>query len=455
VSVSVRNSGAQPRGAGPTLMRVLMIQRHWQKFSTFQAQFRKSASELAENDNDHELAKVSVSPRQWERWYAGSLKREPHPDACRVLEHMFGFPISQLLSPASRHVVTSQKPRSADQIHEPSDRSDKSRSLKGGNSNTSHEAIRRTLEDSLARGAIVDSRLKDWERLVLRYGRATRDRSAQVLVEEISSDLIELSCVMEKRMPLSSQLRLTHVTAELSGLMSLLFCLLDDRPAFHRWARTARLAASEVADPPTLSWVLAQEAHGHFYSGDLHETLQVARHASDVTRRHCVGTGLAAAIEARACAVMGRSQEMRSALDRAETVLSHLSGDDVTPSAFGYHEGSLRFHESNCYTHLQDVKSAFEAQDRALALCSKADHYDWALTRLDRAQCLIYDHDVSGGLVYATETFTALAQSDLQGLIRVRGQTLLDSVPERERGLAPARDLKGALMLGNESKDLP
>lgn len=82
----------------PTLLRALITERHWQRYGTFQAQFRRAARELSERERDPDLAKLTVSSRQWERWYAGRVKTEPHPDACRVLEHMFGHPVKQLLS---------------------------------------------------------------------------------------------------------------------------------------------------------------------------------------------------------------------------------------------------------------------------------------------------------------------------------------------------------------------
>jgi transcriptional regulator with XRE-family HTH domain len=92
----------EPEQAGepsrPTLLRSLITERHWQKFRAFQAQFRRAARDLAERDGDPDLAKLTVSSRQWERWYSGNVKTEPHPDACRVLEHMFGYPVQQLLA---------------------------------------------------------------------------------------------------------------------------------------------------------------------------------------------------------------------------------------------------------------------------------------------------------------------------------------------------------------------
>jgi transcriptional regulator with XRE-family HTH domain len=86
----------------PTLLRALIAERHWQTFRAFAAQFRRAAGELAERDGDPDLAKLTVSPRQWERWCSGSVKTEPYPDACRVLEHMFGYPVQQLLASANQ-----------------------------------------------------------------------------------------------------------------------------------------------------------------------------------------------------------------------------------------------------------------------------------------------------------------------------------------------------------------
>jgi hypothetical protein len=102
----------------PTLLRALITERHWQRFQTFEAQFRHVARELAEHEHDPDLAKLTVSPRQWERWYAGNVKTEPHPDACRVLEHMFGYPVQQLLVPVSCQKIDSDRPEeSFEDVH--------------------------------------------------------------------------------------------------------------------------------------------------------------------------------------------------------------------------------------------------------------------------------------------------------------------------------------------------
>ena len=234
------------------------------------------------------------------------------------------------------------------------------------------------MNDTLSRGAITHTTLDDWERTAIRYARATRDRPASILIADLARDLQELNDMLAHPLPSSAQRRLTRVAAQLTGLMCLTLCILDDRPAFRRWARTARLV------------VLAQEAHGHYYSGDMLEAVDVARRAYETSAVPCTGAALGAALEARAQATLGRNEETHNALARAEEALSYLGGDVLIPSAFGYNEASFRFHAGNAYTHLRDVKSAFRARDRALDLCAPENYTDWAMTRLDRAQCLIY-----------------------------------------------------------------
>lgn len=65
-----------------------------------------------------------------------------------------------------------------------------------------------------------------------------------------------------------------------------MFVKLDDRDAFRRWAGTARAAAAEAGDPAVMSWVLGQEAYGHYYGGDLRAAVDVARQAQDLPAGH-------------------------------------------------------------------------------------------------------------------------------------------------------------------------
>lgn len=91
-------SGASVAGEqGPSLLRTILADRHWQVFRTFRAHFVRAARELADHEGDPTVGMLDVSERQFHRWLQGV---RPRPDACRVLESMFDHPIARLIGPA-------------------------------------------------------------------------------------------------------------------------------------------------------------------------------------------------------------------------------------------------------------------------------------------------------------------------------------------------------------------
>jgi hypothetical protein len=85
------------------------------------------------------------------------------------------------------------------------------------------------------------------------------------------------------------------------------------------------------------------------------------------------------------------------------------------------------------------------AQDRALELCAPDNYADWAMTRLDRAQCLIYAGDIASGLEYARETMTTITPAQRRGIITLRGRDIVETLPEGEKRLPPARNFRELL----------
>lgn len=310
------------------------------------------------------------------------------------------------------------------------------------------EHLRRRLHDLFAGGEVSGASVDDWELIVARYGLATKDRPATLLLGDLAADIAELERIMAQCRSLSALRRLTRVAANLSGLMCLTLVKLDDRQDFRRWARTARTAANEADDAVTFSWVLAQEAYGHYYSGDLAEAVNVAQHAQAVVPNSaCVGAVLAAALEGRAQAALGRVEETRNALRRAETLLSNLDMATAVPSAFVYNEAQLRFHESNALTNLGDTRAAGLAQERALELVAPTDFMDRAFTRLDRAMCLATEGAATEASSYARDTLLDLSGAQRLGIIAGRARQILTAMPSETRTLPPVRELNDLLML--------
>ena len=309
------------------------------------------------------------------------------------------------------------------------------------------ELVRRGLDEALSAGAVTGRSLDEWEQTVARYGRATRDRPAALLVAELAVDLAELRGMIGSSRTASSLRRLARVTAQMSGLMCLLFVKLDEPGAFRRWARTARLRRREADDADTYSWVLAQEAYGHYYAGDLAEAADAARHAQDLAHsRPGVGAALAAALEAAGLRRAGRPSGNAPGAGPGRGVLSGLDAGSVSASAFGYSESQLRFHESNAYTNLHDTPAALKAQERALQLCPRSDYTDWAMTRLDHARCLADDGDAAGAVSYASKTLADLTGQQRQGIIALRGREIVNGLPERYQAVPAVRELRELTM---------
>jgi hypothetical protein len=88
--------------------------------------------------------------------------------------------------------------------------------------------------------------------------------------------------------------------------------------------------------------------------------------------------------------------------------LSRQDASAIGTSAFGYNEAQLRFHEGNAFTHLRDTNAAWRAQDVTLALCPASDYMDRTMIKLDRANCLAHDGDVTGAVAIMVEAATSI-----------------------------------------------
>jgi tetratricopeptide (TPR) repeat protein len=302
------------------------------------------------------------------------------------------------------------------------------------------ELLRQSLHEAVSENALSDASVDDWEQTALRHGTSSRDRPSGLFVADLRADLAELTRDITRCQSSSALRRLTRVAAQMSGLRVLAFVKLNRRAEFRSWARTARVAADEADDPITSAWVRGQEAYGYYYCGDFREAIDVARHAQEIARNiPSVGAAQAAALEARTHATLGLGEAMHAALHRAESILSRLDDSALVASAFGYSEPQFRFHEGSALTRLGDIKSAWKTHDRALELPS-TDYTDRAMTRLDRAECLLRDHDLSGALDYARRTLEDLNAGQRRGIISTRAREIADALPANCQKLPAARE---------------
>jgi hypothetical protein len=395
---------------------------------------------------------ATLSPRQLWRWMAGEVAGA-RPVAQRVAEFHWGYAFDILIGPPLPDAPLALAVRTPGAIapDRPVTTGAVDQGLVGLSFVERVELLRQGVHDALATGAMSEAGLDEWEETVLRHGQATRYRPAGALLVELAADFAELQRAFAQHQTSSSLRRLTRVTAQMAGLMFLVLIELNAPVAARNWARTARVAADEAGDSAMRSWVRAQEAYVHYYAGDLREALDVARHAQVIAGTTvCVGVPLAAALEARALAKLGLASSVRPVLDRAEAAVSTLDADAARPSAFGYNEAQLRFHEGNAFTHLGETGRARVAQDRALELYPRSDYLDRALVQLDRASCLALDGDTTATMAHATDTVLGLTADQRCGLILLRGQQILDTLTPSQQALPAAREFRDLLALSAE-----
>lgn len=93
-----------------SLLRRLLVERHWQRYSTFRVRFEEAAARLARETGQPRLARLTVSPRQFDRWVYGEIVSLPRDDACQVLEDLLGRPVHELFATTATPTKSRETP---------------------------------------------------------------------------------------------------------------------------------------------------------------------------------------------------------------------------------------------------------------------------------------------------------------------------------------------------------
>jgi hypothetical protein len=345
----------------PTLLRVLITGRHWQRFETFAAQFSRAARELAEQQGEPGITQVTVSSRQFERWFAGKVKTVPHPDSCRVLEYMFGYPVIQLLAPAN-HVKAEVATKTLGQgeslapvvrirnpeppVTNPSVISAPSR---GGST-----------RDDQCWWPADDSALSDTERIIamaarraLRFGAAAdasnigsesldqlRSETGRLAVaylqqplSQIVGDIVSLQdhtfSLLEGRQRPRETRDLYIVGGLTSGMLAKAAHDLRDPHMAMTHARTALLCARNAEQSALTAWVHGLQSLITYWADRPREALEYAQAGQQVPGLTGTVNVWLASLEARAWSALGNGLASRKAIERAGDLREHVVKDDL------------------------------------------------------------------------------------------------------------------------------
>jgi hypothetical protein len=346
-----------------TLLRMLITRRHWQRFETFAAQFARAAGELAEQQGEKGLAQVTVSSRQFERWYGGKVKTVPHPDSCRVLEHMFGYPVDRLLASAGQAGQTAEQaalgrsgsrapvvrvsepePRVTtpsviwtpshdehmrhDQPRRPADADDPAPS-------DPERIIAMAAQRAIRFGAAADATNIGSESLDQLRGEAGRLAVAylQQPLTEIVGDIVSLqdhtfSLLEGRQRP--RQTRDLYVVAGLaSGMLAKASHDLHEPHMAMTHARTALLCARNAEQTALTAWVHGLQSLITYWADRPREALEFAQAGQEIPGLTGTVNVWLASLEARAWSALGNGTASRDAIERAANLRENVVRDDL------------------------------------------------------------------------------------------------------------------------------
>src|ERR1700722_16429131 len=244
--------GGEVRGGGPTLLWMLLGERHWRQFRTVEGQFGRAARELAVREEEPGLAGLTVSEATFERWAFGKMKRGPLPDACRVLEHMFGFPVHQLLRPAE---LPEDQPETLMAQADSADEEERRRLLQslaalGVQVSPLNQALE-TVRTMFGATVGYDERdhLDSWEDSVIEYAYSYMSASPINLLPELASDLVTIRSVIRKVPAESPEYRgWCRVAGALSALLAKSLSNLGQSGESRRWWDMAQHMTDTAGD---------------------------------------------------------------------------------------------------------------------------------------------------------------------------------------------------------------
>jgi hypothetical protein len=386
----------------PTLLRALLISRHWQTYETFSHQYSRAANELAAKEGDQRLRNLSVSVRQFERWYGGKVQTKPRPDTCRVLEHMFQHAIQELLSPPKAVLTmppTTQpvvRPAivwspSTGVIAPPAESIGYQETIydsQAGFSDLGRQvtmAARRAFQFAMtAEGSSIGPEMlaqlqDDVRRLAVAYPRLP--------LSALFNDLVEVQDVafrlLESGHQRPTQAREIYFLASIaSGMLAKASHDLGDPRAAMMQARTAYVCADNADHNGMRAWVRGLQSLITYWAGQPQEAVRYAQLGDTIGSQ---STGSAAiwlsALEARASAALGDDEAARRAIAKASDARDQVTGDEL--DSFG---GILTFPHIRQLYYVADTAvlmsdgslSAEELAQEAVAAYQHAEPDEWA-----------------------------------------------------------------------------
>jgi hypothetical protein len=339
--------------APATLLKVLVEQRRW-RYRDFLAAFQQAANELHRQGAG--TRNLSVSEAQFRRWTAGKVSTLPAPEACQVLEFLFGVPAAQLFGPPPSAALSAQPSPTFDLEEEIAVTARDAQEQAGA---AAAESVSDTTLDQLR---------DDVTALARRYGQTSpfdAFRTAKLLREQAEH-------LRDRTQVPAQQQDLLIIAGEACALLATAAFDLGSLDNAARLTRSAALYGETARFEPLRAFAGGVLAYISYFSGRPSDAVRFARAArgfggvGDVARRRL------SAIEARAFGHLGdrpsAQRALRSSQEEGRGEIDELH--DTIGGEFSFSEERLAMSNASTSLLLADGPAAEEFAERALHLIS-------------------------------------------------------------------------------------
>jgi transcriptional regulator with XRE-family HTH domain len=418
-------------------------------------------------------AKLGINERLISKWEAGSSAIHPRPSNQQVLDTVLAgaddrvrerFWLSAAQGPPEQDSPPHQPGTGSDlsQTREPADHaSDACRRAivrttlfdddsAGDDLLAAAEAVRREVEDTLARGTISPTRLDRLDELVANHIRIYTTTPPAHALADLLADFRDVQRLAAERQPAMIQARLSELSASLATLAADSLMKLGQIPYARAWYGTAQVAADDSGNIELRARVRAQHAMLPYYYGHAVEAVRLAQDAQGILgSASCPARGLAAAAEARALARIGNEPGARRAIKLAQELVSRdsVSENPESDDAFVFSTKRLLFYASGTMTNLGDAVAARSFQRQAL------EHYgdtagliDPALLLLDQVQLLVAEGDLHEAGELAARVISSLPPAHRTLIFAARLRQIIAIIPGDHDAPGTLKDILNELL---------
>lgn len=357
-----------------TLLAQLMSDRNLSQ-EDVERRFKAAGEELGEKS-------ISVSPRQLGRWLAGT-GGYPRPIARRVLEHLFEYPIGQLLAPPPlreargpgvlgrlEYVMHNAGSPTRPPLFSETDL------IKAAASRARHFGL--AVGSAAMSQEMTDQLYEDLRHLGSVYSK--------VPLSDILSDLVSAQDsaygLLESRRSPSQARQLYFLAGVASGMLAKASHDLAEPHAALTHARTAFLCAEQADHPGLMAWIRSLQSLITYWAGRPAESARYARHAKELATPGVGTAGLWAHLaEARALASGGDRNSARDLIATAENLRDSIRTDDLDAIGGLFTFGPVRqlYYAGDALSWLSvDADEAANYSTRAVAGYEDRHGEEWA-----------------------------------------------------------------------------